>query len=96
MPKNKKYKKIFNDTYIHINYLSSIENELKSKIKKYLFLWDEDERVNVNIIKINEKNNEISFLYYHDFFDQVFHELRKSWKINIKDENLVIRDFTQS
>ncbi len=38
MPNNKKYKKIFNDTYIHINYLSSIENELKSKIKKYLFL----------------------------------------------------------
>ena len=51
MQKNKKYKKIFNDTYIHINYLNSLDSELISKIKKYLNLLDEDERIHVNIIK---------------------------------------------
>lgn len=97
MEKQKKIGKCIGEnqyiSILAIDFLSDNQNKL---VKECFDIIPATERKNVNVIRINNKTNDISFLIYSDFFETSFPELIYSLKINFHGNTYVKKNFSTS
>jgi len=87
-------KKVGNDLYIHasaLRYLDDSRYALLDKVKK-VHLY----KGHCNVIKINLKNNRVSFLSYKSFEDSPHPELKRSWTVTLDDYKIVMREYKKN
>lgn len=90
-------KLVVDDLYVHRDGIEYLDAELQSLIAGRLAKAPSRAREEANVIKVNCRNNRISFLAYADFFEDPFPSLAESWTIAADDEQSALyRSYTES
>ena len=88
-------KKIGFDYYLHISQLDSLPAQSISRIlkaKEIAKVSDSD----FNVVKCNRKDPRLTFLYYRDFFEEGFPELKEYWTVDYETNKCLYRTYESS
>lgn len=76
-------KQVKGNRYVHIAALGKLDADLRERVQLAATQAGLKEDTEFNVIKIDEEGNQISLLYYEDFFDSPFPALQSSFVVNV-------------
>jgi DNA phosphorothioation-associated putative methyltransferase len=90
-------KKVFSDTYVHIDYIKQcFEGDVLTTIQKLIDKLQPEEKEVVNVIKYNQVTGKVSCLNYLDFEGDPFPVLGNSFIFDISEGKFTKRNYLNS
>jgi len=76
-------KQIKGNIYVHVTALEFLESSLSERVQFAITRAGLDTETGFNVIKIDEASNQVSLLYYDQFFDNLFPALKHSYVVDL-------------
>ncbi len=89
-------KRVGLSTYLHINSLSDIEQELRTQVCKAERLAQVKRGLQFNLVRIDEDKSCIALLNYPEFDNDPFPPIRESWLVNLNNSIVSYRTYAES